>query len=344
MIDNLSVTHYRGLKIANVEDCRRINVFFGRNNCGKTTLLEAFFLLAGQSNPVLPFNVNAFRGYKTLHSESDVRINFYNLDTSTPIVISSSGTTDRKLTITLLKSLSDTMDIQSIVDVNSRAVEKYFGLKLVFDGGKSSELIVNDGESGHAKLNMADQYDETIVAELLHPRMVVSENAARKLTKLIADKQKDRVLSVMQLIDKKVEDVIVANDTIMVDVGADHFLPIHVMGDGMVKILLNLLTIYECAGGIALIDEVDNGLHYSMMEQMWNVMIKAAVENDVQLFVSTHSIDSIKGLNAVLEYGEYDRGCVSAYKLVKSMDDVQTALRYDADTLNYMINQEIEIR
>lgn len=345
MFNSISVNRYRGIKEVVVEDCRCLNVFFGRNNCGKSSLLESVFLLSGQSNPILPLRVNAFRGYTTLETEADVKLNFYNLDSSNPITISSTGEHARNLQISILHSTSKTVDLQSLTDVNSKVNDHYYGLKLTFNENESSEVLYKEGqEDGKAKLKLSKQYTEVIGAEILYPRFVVSEFVVARLTKIITEKKKQNIVSILQVIDKRILDIVVAKDTIMVDIGADHFLPINFMGDGMVRLLVNVITIYECAGGIALIDEVDNGLHYSMMELLWKAMITAAKENNVQLFVSTHNIDSLKGLNKVMQSGMFEADLLSAYKLIKASDDTLKALRYDADTLNYMIEQEIEVR
>lgn len=345
MFDSVCVNSYRGIKSAQINDCRRVNVFFGKNNCGKSSLLESIFLLSGQSNPVLPLRVNAFRGYTMLETEADVKLNFYNLDSDNPITISSTGEHARKLQISMLHSTSKTVDIQSLIDVNSKANDHYYGLKLTFNENESSEVLYKEGQDdGKAKLKLSKQYTEVLETEILYPRFVVSEFVVTRLTKIITEKKKDKILFILQLIDSRIADIVVAKDTIMVDIGADHFLPINFMGDGMVRLLVNIITIYECANGIAIIDEVDNGLHYSMMELLWKVMIAAAEENDVQLFVSTHNIDSLKGLNNVMQSGVFEIDVLSAYKLIKTPDDTLNALRYDADTLNYMIEQEIEVR
>lgn len=347
MFKEISIKKYRGISSADIKDCRRINVFFGKNNCGKTSVLEAIFLLSGQSNPILPFNVNAFRGYTSLVSENDVRYIFYNLDTTYPIEIASEAG-GRNLKISLIKSVSKTIDIQTLLDTNSKANEKYFGLKLSYEGNDSSEIIIREENSQKAKVQISKQYKECMMAEFLHPRMVVSELVANKLSKMITEKKKENILSVMRVIEPSVLDIVVANNTIMVDVGAERLLPVNFMGDGMVKVLMNIITIYECAGGVALIDEVDNGLHYSLMGVLWRTMIVAAIENDVQLFVTTHNIDSIKGLNEILQTKEFQSDILSAYKLIKESGgknaDILSALRYNESTLNYMINQEIELR
>lgn len=344
MFSSVSVNGYRGIKSVIVEDCRQVNVFFGRNNCGKSSLLESIFLLSGQSNPLLPFRVNSFRGYTTLESEADVKLNFYNLESENPIIIFSTGTHSRKLRISERHIDSKTIDVKSIVDINSKVNEQYYGLKFSFGENEFSEILYKEGTDSNAKVKMSKQYKESITAEILYPRFVVSEYVIDRLTKIITEKKKDKILSILQLVDRRISDIVVAKNTIMVDIGADHFLPINFMGDGMVRLLVNIITIYECADGIALIDEVDNGLHFSMMELLWKSMITAAKENNVQLFVSTHNIDSLKGLNKVMQSGTFGADLLSAYKLIKTPDDTLNALRYDAKTLDYMIKQEIEVR
>lgn len=344
MFENITINRYRGIRTAEVTDLHQINVFFGKNNCGKSSFLESVFLLTGQSNPILPLSVNAFRGYSSLQTVDDVKLIFYNLDAGTPITIFSDGREQRHLAISIIQSVSKTIDEKSLLETSSQSSEQYFGLKLSFADNYSSEVVFKKEGENKAKVNVSKQYKETVVAELIPARLPIGESAAKKMTNIIKEKKKDRILSILRVMEPRISDIVVADKTIMVDIGSEHFIPINVMGDGMTKVLMNVIAIYECSGGVALIDEVDNGLHHSMMELLWKSMIVAALENNVQLFVSTHNIDSLKGLDKVMQSGMYEKNVLSAYKLIKAGDDTVNSLRYDADTLNYMIEQEIEVR
>lgn len=344
MFENIMINRYRGIKTALVKDLRQINVFFGKNNCGKSSLLESVFLLTGQSNPILPLSVNAFRGYSSLQTADDLKLNFYDLDANIPITISSEGGEPRHLSISLIQSVSKTIDVKSLMETSSQASEQFFGLKLSFADNYSSEVVFKKGGKDKAKVNVSKPYKETVVAELIPARFPIGESAAKRMTNIIKEKKKDRILSILRVMEPRVADIVVADNTVMVDIGSEHFLPINVMGDGLTKVLLNVIAIYDCSGGVALIDEVDNGLHFSMMELLWKAMIAAAAENNVQLFVTTHNIDSLKGLDKVMQSGAFAKDALSAYKLIKTDDDTLNALRYDADTLSYMIEQEIEVR
>jgi AAA15 family ATPase/GTPase len=107
-----------------------------------------------------------------------------------------------------------------------------------------------------------------------------------------------------------------------------------------------LLIINQCAGGMVLIDEVDNGFHFSAMENLWKAILATAKQTNTQLFITTHNIDSLRGLNQVLMSDEYSgyRDDVSAYKLIKNLADELITLKYDYPQFSYAIQQEIEIR
>ena len=131
---------------------------------------------------------------------------------------------------------------------------------------------------------------------------------------------------------------------ILVDIGLSQRIPINLLGDGTRKMLAIASIIFECRNGVVLIDEVSNGFHYSVMTNLWKVIIKAAHDNNVQVFVTTHDLDSIKGLSRAIAVTEgLDEGFVSSFKLQKNGEDL-AAYRYSPKQLGFAIEQEIEMR
>ena len=43
MFDKIEIERFRGIKYASIEGFKQINLFFGKNNCGKSSLLESLF-------------------------------------------------------------------------------------------------------------------------------------------------------------------------------------------------------------------------------------------------------------------------------------------------------------
>ena len=61
MLEQLHVRNFRGFKDLRIDSLHRINLIAGRNDTGKSTLLEAIFLLASAANPPLAVNVHVVR-------------------------------------------------------------------------------------------------------------------------------------------------------------------------------------------------------------------------------------------------------------------------------------------
>ena len=114
------------------------------------------------------------------------------------------------------------------------------------------------------------------------------------------------------------------------------------MGDGARKILAILTTIYECRNGIVLIDEISNGFHYSVMKDLWRIISFASKKNNVQIFATSHDLDSIKGLRVAALHDEGDK--VAFFKLQRTADDELKSYCYTTVSIDYMLNQEIEVR
>jgi hypothetical protein len=80
--------------------------------------------------------------------------------------------------------------------------------------------------------------------------------------------------------------------------------PIGSMGDGMWRMLAMSIVITQCKGGMLLIDEIDTGLHYTVMTAMWRLIYKAAKQFDVQVFATTHSGDCVYSLAQITDEGD----------------------------------------
>ena len=85
--NSFKLDRFRGISHADISGFKRINLFFGKNNCGKLSLLaRRFFLTCGQSNPLLLLNINNFRDYRKIQKK-DISLDFYKLDTEKEIQI-----------------------------------------------------------------------------------------------------------------------------------------------------------------------------------------------------------------------------------------------------------------
>src|SRR5260221_10422468 len=61
-LDEIELNNFRGFEVLDIKGLARINLIAGKNSVGKTSLLEALFLLSWIDNPGLPFSLNVLRG------------------------------------------------------------------------------------------------------------------------------------------------------------------------------------------------------------------------------------------------------------------------------------------
>jgi AAA15 family ATPase/GTPase len=340
MFNKIKIERFRGIKYASIEGLKQINLFFGKNNCGKSSLLESIFLASGLSNPLLPIHVNFMRGYNKsrLH---DLKLDFYNLDSTLPIHIRIDNEEKRDLSISLfeqnLNNVSLNADDTNII--SNRDEEKY-GLKFEFQVNEKNFESQLRFEADVTRV-LPKEYVESLRCTYLSPKYDFNASI-QGLKNILQNKDEHFIVEGLQLIEPRVKDFIYTDNEMLVDVGLEKRIPVNMMGDGARKIVSLLTAVYDCKDGALLVDEISNGFHYSVMGNLWKVLIDAAIRNNTQLFITTHDTDSIKGLRdaAIDKYNDL----VAAFKLLKTADDELKAYHYSLGSLDYSINQEIEVR
>ena len=348
MFHQIDINNFRGIKKTSIKGLGQVNLFWGRNNCGKSSLLDAIFLVAGQSNPLLPVNINRMRDYRGI-SESDFALNFFNLDEENRIQITAYNQQPRSLMISELHSTSSRVDVlDSSSDLSTTQQGKRYGYLLAFsiDGkGMHSSLILRQKNEVEIeqKIEVDNHYSERLKCRYINSKYDF-QTSVEGLSTIMANKAEQYILDALRVVEPTIKDILLSQSDILVDVGLQRRIPINLLGDGIRKMLAIASTIYECRDGIVLVDEISNGFHYSVMENLWKVVFKAAQDNNVQIFASTHDIDSIKGLSKAVRSAErLPESFVSCFKLQKK-DDELMSFCYTSDQLEYAIEQEIEMR
>lgn len=344
MIDNVEISNFRGIHHSKIDELSQVNLFFGKNNCGKSSLLEGLFLVCGQSNPLLPVTINNLRTYTGL-SENDIRYFFYQMDTSNEIVISTDGTQQRHLAINLISEA----DATGLNDISTDIAHRY-GLRMKFntkDGEYFSEVMYDVSRSNQIELKprIDSRYKEVLKCDFLTPRYD-SSASMEGLQNIYLNKDEAFLAEALKVIEPMAKDPLFVDNVMLVDVGLPQRIPINLMGDGIRKIVSFLTSIYKCRDGVVLIDELSNGFHYSVMKSVWTIVIRAAIKNNVQIFATTHDEDSIRGFQqAALEYmNESGKEVATGFKLQRIANDELKSYRFSVNQLGYAMEQEMEVR
>ena len=118
------------------------------------------------------------------------------------------------------------------------------------------------------------------------------------------------------------------------------------MGDGINRILTIILAMLNCENGVLLIDEFENGLHYSVQHQLWKVINDLSTKLNVQVFATTHSMDTLRSLSELInDYPiEEMQEKVACYYLQRTQTNEIKGYRYSADNFEFLINKGEDIR
>lgn len=116
-------------------------------------------------------------------------------------------------------------------------------------------------------------------------------------------------------------------------------------GDGAIRIFQIILDIFIAKGRKLMIDEIDTGIHYSRLKKFWKVILKAAKENEVQLFCTTHNLEAIQFYKeALIELGEEFQDEAKLFQLKNYEDGSTMAYNFDFDKITHYLETENELR
>jgi AAA15 family ATPase/GTPase len=118
------------------------------------------------------------------------------------------------------------------------------------------------------------------------------------------------------------------------------------LGDGMLRIFQIAIQLVSAKGGFLLIDEFENGLHYSVQEKIWTLLFEMAEKLNIQVFATTHSWDCIESFTKVaILHKETEAVLFHMGRSVRNSDKGRViATVYDKDALTMVTQSDLDIR
>lgn len=358
MLRSLRIENFRRIKALDIRRLQRLNLVTGRNGGGKTSLLEAVFLNGGAANAGLILSLAAFRGDNVIQSESDrvFRSCFNNLETSRHIYISAEESFQKR-------SRSRSLRIEALTRSQTapgRSAPQIFvsGVRSRFSG--PSGEIVSEIELvpppqrvpgiAPAPFNPLRQVSpknpDLIFAQFVSPYVRdVQQEVYNQLVSAIKDKKLPSVLEVVSVIEKDVKDIIplmeLHQPNIYVDTGLSNLLPISVLGAGFLHLLRLALAIVAVQKGMIIVDELEDGVHFSILRDVARIIYRALENRDVQIFISTHSGELIEAFVEVAAELGYEDLCLLN---MSPTSEGFSARYFDKGEIQYALDLNAELR
>ena len=116
------------------------------------------------------------------------------------------------------------------------------------------------------------------------------------------------------------------------------------MGDGLRRYLNMVAAAANPLTNILLIDEIDNGLHFSVYKKLWQSLFALACATDKQIFVSTHSKETLFYLNEMLQESPDYKSDMRLYTLERTIKKGMQAYMLTHEGLRGACENDIELR
>jgi AAA domain, putative AbiEii toxin, Type IV TA system/AAA ATPase domain len=371
MFRRLEIENFRRFEHYELHDLGRVNLLVGVNNSGKTSILEAIQMLASPSDSRPIRAALERRGELVYEPEWELSQAWFQLQAADVDIcrlfrghvmgpsssFSVQGVGDRNYS--LLATIRPMESLQGLAAGNLEhlaALESSFHeLNLRWNGDSEAEIampIVVRGGVAKPRVrfppSLAPQESSTPDVSFLGASSLSPDEIIRLFDAVSLTDEEALVIQSLQLIEPEIDRIAAATNGgartrrggIKVRCrGQKQPVPIGSMGDGIWRMLGLVLTLVRCSGGCLLVDEIDTGLHYTVLEDMWRLVCEVARRLDVQVFATTHSSDCWTSLAAVVR--ETDSRDVSIQRIEP---DSQQAVAFSAEEMVLAAERGIEVR
>lgn len=367
MLKSFSVKNFRLFRSLQVQDLAQLNLLVGKNNTGKSAFLEAVRLLVEDASPQMLWDLvtsrqESRRGRVEViggeEAGSPIRHLFpgHRLpDLGEEGIVLVSEEQGQRLHVCTAAYRSHFDEEEGAqrrtrveppeVDLTDPEIELFL---VAENRGRTKRLLrLNESEKTlrAARLPFSGTGRK---AEVVPPRGMPTSDVAVLWDQISLTALEEEVIRGLELIDESIEDVAFVEDPrsgIRIPlVRTTKFagpVPLNSMGDGVSRLFQIVLALVSVKDGILLVDEFENGLHWTIQPQVWSTVFKLAERLNVQVFATTHSRDCVEAFHSAWK-DDPERGAFYRLSVHPSGEVVPVA--YDLETLGDAVASRVEVR
>lgn len=327
MLQSLSIQNFRQFRALKINGLRRINLIVGKNNAGKTALLEALYLLFGQGNAMQAFP-SVFRnahGSSIDDFESFWRWLPYQRDAENALTV-------------LAMAHDEIFKVSSVPNSsNETVVFNYY-----YSDQRLGELAIYKNKRG----DVAAVRDWPPIS-VFSTRPSTPAEDAEQFNRIAAKRGgRQKLTALLQALEPNLYELqylkLGTQPLVYADVGLNDLTPITQLGQGFVRLLRIFAEALLAEAKIILIDEVENGIGYRAQTQLWQGLAENAQQEDLQVFATTHSYECIQAAHEVFSTSaEYD---FAVHRLERTAEGDMRVVTYDHETLAAALDLNFEVR
>lgn len=315
-ISNLRLSSFRGFKSLELLGLKSVNLIVGQNNTGKTSLLESICLAADPKMfgylPTLlrpSFGDHNRRFFRWLVMDQTVYSNGH--------------------------IYLDGPDFKNDVWISTNQIQ---GIKnvTVLMSGPFCKIIANNPVASK-------------LVKVISTQQKTPESLVPTVGSAIRRKQgEDQLHSILKKVDPRIQrlrvDPVEEGNIVAVDVGLSEMIPISQLGQGVYRLVSILSVLVGESPQICIIDEIENGIHYTALKQIWRGIKEISNTLGIQIFATTHSHECLEAANSVF-FDEDPQNEVefAVIQLMRLKDEI-TGKVIGEERVNAALENDIELR
>jgi AAA15 family ATPase/GTPase len=371
MLNSLNIENYRNLKKISFPSLAKINLFTGKNSTGKSALLEAITILLKQGEVSWIESLLAERGENITLGSTKLTTNieklsnlFTNriLDFTENTILNISGINSfnetKKVSLRFvvyreeevknpLSAYNEVSRIKRImkIDEKDKSTNGLLGFQILHDN--ISEIYSLDDKNLFSIRKSLFPFDNIEPLEIIRTNSIDKSNNGFLWDKIALTDKESYVIMALKIIDPRIDRITFVGESenkrrpiAMLSTGEK--LPLKSMGDGLNRILSVILSLVNADDSYLIIDEFENGLHYTIQEQLWKIIFKLSNELNCQVFATTHSYDCITAFANVLN--EQQNNIDGKMFRLESNGETIKQVEYNSKELQIATENNIETR
>jgi len=333
-LESLSISGFRGIDQLDIPNLAHVTLLTGKNGVGKTTVLDGVQLYAAHGRFDALHNLLMRREELTTYADEDGGVVYV---PAFDRLFHRNGKDQATIAIGPLGD-GPVLQIDEKVDADEKV------LSVVFNG---RETIHSQQQQLHLSM-FGDQGSLVARCELLGPGLLHNADLARLWDKVALTDHEALALDALRLIfGNRVHRAAVIGEArgvgrrVVVRL-SDHPkpLPLKSLGDGATRMFSVALALANCRDSVLLLDEAENGIHYSLQGKFWSMILGAAEMHNVQVLATTHSKDCICGFADAALNSSVDANLVR----IGWRKGKLRAVEYSKEQLEVAAEQNIEVR
>jgi len=370
-IGTLTIDRFRAFRHLKIDGLGRVNLITGRNNTGKSSVLEALRILASDGSPSVMHSILRYREEEAGEADESARP----LDSEGIFLFSTLFNGFPQFSDQLKEIVIATNDGQPMrvavkavwlseergEDGTRRLVPKQrelFGtaepIPGLFIEAAGNRRIFPLDYARHSHSYGGRWIPSDILGKANLPCVFVSPYGGERTTTLgalwdkiaLSDREKD-VVEALRIIDPEISAVSMVGEGTRerrTAIVRANNLPRPVLlrsyGDGLNRLFGIVLSLVNAKDGILLVDEFENGMHHTVQLDAWRAIFRLAQKLDIQVFATSHSWDSIEAFQKAAAETPEEGVLV---RLSRKGEDI-IATVFAEDELAIVARERIEVR